>query len=549
MSIKGHQIKNKSIDQTKLNIITDSIKDNSDITNKEYVDNLVNKSVKQIQYNILNRNMTALNASKGDKACEYAIIEFNLTNVRVVVNGADVNVGPGQDCYFSPDGGTTIRQLGKEQKGDFLYWNSNKYNLDPSDEIDFIYLVGYKRLIESNNSQIYLNDVYNTIVVYYTGEINTTTTVNIENESFIVGNVNDKFVWDINGSNEHTFTYINEKWIQVVNGIDYTIWYDMPGSLYFSIAEGNFKTHSPLRVKSFGRNTEGELGNGLNGSTDGTIFTLDFINVSNIFLGRFHSFLLFNNGTVVSFGSNYHGELGLENVTNYHGHPQTPAFNNVKKISGGQYFTIILFNDGTVKSVGVNDYGQLGMGNTSQYYPYIQTLPFTNVKDIFSGVQHAFLLFEDGTVKAFGYNNSGQLATGNRSDYAGAIVDLSFTNVKKISSTFYHTFILFNDGTVKSAGSNAYGQLGMGNITYYAGDIQTPSFTNVKDVSCGVDYTIILFNDGTVKSFGNNNEGQLGMGNTVDYGAAIVTPNFNNINSINKGSCFNIILEEININY
>jgi len=239
MPIKGKHLVDNTISQEKLNITTDSVIYDTDITNKEYVDSVIDDQVSNIRYNKLNRNMQALNAGVGDKACEDAIIEFNITNVRVTVNGVDVNVGPGLDCYFSNDGGITAKELGQEQKGDFLYWNSSKYMLDSSDEIDFIYLVAYEYLVEGANGTIIVDPTYDNVVVEYTGDPGTTSIVTIEDEDFIVGNVNGNFVWDIGGTNEHTFTSVNESIVQNINGNDYTIWYDGQGSLIFSVAKGN----------------------------------------------------------------------------------------------------------------------------------------------------------------------------------------------------------------------------------------------------------------------------------------------------------------------
>jgi hypothetical protein len=248
MSIKGKQIENKSIPQKKLNITTNSIIYNTDITNKEYVDNEIEQQVSKIGYNRLNRDMQAIGFEVGDKVCEYAIIEFNLTNVRVTVNGVDINIGPDQDCYFSNDEGITRRKRGQEQKGDYLYWNSSKYRLEATDEIDFIYLVGYKYLIKNSNTTIELDPYYNNIVVKYIGTINTSSVITLQDLSFNVGNINGNFVWDINGLNEHVFYYTNETWLQTINGTEYTIWYDRPGTLYFSIAKGN---HSTIELFKF----------------------------------------------------------------------------------------------------------------------------------------------------------------------------------------------------------------------------------------------------------------------------------------------------------
>ena len=67
------------------------------------------------------------------------------SKVDVKVNGIDMNLGESNNysqktCYFSPDG-FTIRDFNTIAAGDELYWNGEEagFNLDPSDDIDFIY--------------------------------------------------------------------------------------------------------------------------------------------------------------------------------------------------------------------------------------------------------------------------------------------------------------------------------------------------------------------------------------------------------------------------
>jgi hypothetical protein len=143
--IKGKQIANATIVQSNLNIPTASITTASSVTNKEYVDNYASSAVTSINFSNTNVNMTAsaTTASSGyQKACATALIATPKSLIKVLINGVEVNVGAGLDCVFSPDG-STLRVIGTEQVGDYLYWNTNgaPYQLDANDEIDFIYLV------------------------------------------------------------------------------------------------------------------------------------------------------------------------------------------------------------------------------------------------------------------------------------------------------------------------------------------------------------------------------------------------------------------------
>ena len=96
-----------------------------------------------------NLNMSAIvTTTDGDLACITDILDYpkSTSFVKVFINGIEVNVGGNTypfDCYFSSDGGTSIRTLGDARLGDKLYWNSSiaGYNLDTIDLIDFHYLI------------------------------------------------------------------------------------------------------------------------------------------------------------------------------------------------------------------------------------------------------------------------------------------------------------------------------------------------------------------------------------------------------------------------
>ena len=86
MQLKGKQIKDSSVDQTKLNVTTASITSVSSVTNAEYVNtNSVNR-VGEITYASLNMGMTANVATIGGVATDTTLIEFPISTVQVKVN-------------------------------------------------------------------------------------------------------------------------------------------------------------------------------------------------------------------------------------------------------------------------------------------------------------------------------------------------------------------------------------------------------------------------------------------------------------------------------
>lgn len=85
--------------------------------------------------------------TNGNGSATGVIIEFTPyadSRVEVKINGVAVNLGNGvktKDCYFSNDGGETAKLTKDIEAGDELFWNGNNagFELDPLDDIDFIY--------------------------------------------------------------------------------------------------------------------------------------------------------------------------------------------------------------------------------------------------------------------------------------------------------------------------------------------------------------------------------------------------------------------------
>ncbi|MFA5586842.1 MAG: BspA family leucine-rich repeat surface protein [Saccharofermentanales bacterium] len=242
--IEGKQIKDGTIEQRSMKVLSDSITENNSVTNKEYVLEKVNQSISGLYQACLNLNMESNNATVGELACESGVIEFPLSPVMVKLNGILMSVGPDKDFYFSPDGGTTKREGGFAEKGDKLYWNSSDYDLDDQDEIDLVYLVGYEYIEGGEGDTVELNPIYNSIVVKFNGGLSETMIVVINGTEIDVGNIGGQFVWDIDGDDEHTFTEVGESIVVEINGEEYTVWFDGFGSLIFSIRKGNFKVEN-----------------------------------------------------------------------------------------------------------------------------------------------------------------------------------------------------------------------------------------------------------------------------------------------------------------
>jgi hypothetical protein len=147
LKIKGKQLADGTITQINLGVTTESIISATSVTTKEYVDTYVDGQITGITYATTNLNMAALITTSGSGsqlACSTPISSITNSNVKVMINGIEINVGGSGGTYmgfFSPNG-IIIRLPDDEQVGDYFYWNTDTalYQLDTNDEIDFIYL-------------------------------------------------------------------------------------------------------------------------------------------------------------------------------------------------------------------------------------------------------------------------------------------------------------------------------------------------------------------------------------------------------------------------
>lgn len=96
------------------------------------------------------KKLAALDTSGDNQLATNSTISFTPSNdsyVKIEVNGIDAIVGDGTnvdcDCYFSGDGGISIRQIENIRQGDQIFWMGINagYDLSSDDEISLFYLI------------------------------------------------------------------------------------------------------------------------------------------------------------------------------------------------------------------------------------------------------------------------------------------------------------------------------------------------------------------------------------------------------------------------
>jgi regulator of chromosome condensation (RCC1) repeat-containing protein/Regulator of Chromosome Condensation (RCC1) repeat protein/Calx-beta domain-containing protein len=295
-------------------------------------------------------------------------------------------------------------------------------------------------------------------------------------------------------------------------------------------------------VVAWGKNTSGELGNGLlkNSSTpvvvknlgpgsgviavDGNAPPKTLTNTT----GNGHSMALKANGAVLGWGNNASGEVGNGTMTTPVVKPVTVsglgAGSGVVAIAAGGSFSMALKSDGTVLAWGNNTSGEIGNGsagttNVPTPSPVSGLSSGSGVTAIAAGTAFGMALKSNGTVWEWGDNHSGELGIGSTTDAHTPQQVSGLSNVIAISAGDAFALALESDGSVWSWGNNTSGQLGNGTIT----DSSSPgpvtglgSGSGVVDITTGFAHAIARTASGSLYGWGDDKTGELGDGGTAN---------------------------------
>ncbi len=178
--------------------------------------------------------------------------------------------------------------------------------------------------------------------------------------------------------------------------------------------------NSSGKVYCWGQNKCGLLGIGLQDGSYHKPKLNQYLNnefVVDISCGELHSLVLTNCGEVYAWGRNSEGQIGNGCNSNQLIPIKVKGFNNerVKMISCGWKHSMALTECGHVYSWGSNYSKQLGIGNTvlSNEPKFVAVIDENKcnvfIEKISCGFGHSLLLSSDGNIYAFGSNEFGEL--------------------------------------------------------------------------------------------------------------------------------------------
>jgi alpha-tubulin suppressor-like RCC1 family protein len=271
------------------------------------------------------------------------------------------------------------------------------------------------------------------------------------------------------------------------------------------------------------------------GMTPSAVRTADYGITGTVAAGAHHTLALKSDGSVWAWGRNDQGQLGDGTQTQRTSPVAVTGVSDVVALAGGLSHTLALKRDGTVWAWGLNSNGQLGDGTTTRRLTPVQTSVLTQIVAIAAGDWHSLAIKKDGTLWAWGLNNSGQLGDGTLNNRLTPYQVASPTGVSAVAAGAAHTLAVKTDGTASGAvwtfGLNDLGQLGDGSSALYRA---TPIATiaSVTGLGAGKDHSLAVAANGAVWAWGSNNMGKLGDGTLTNRNVAVQVQDFEAASSL-----------------
>jgi alpha-tubulin suppressor-like RCC1 family protein len=277
---------------------------------------------------------------------------------------------------------------------------------------------------------------------------------------------------------------------------------------------------------SWGRNSNGQLGDGTTTSTSSPVSVVggftDWIQIS---VNRNGTSGLRANGTIWSWGNNINGQLG-NNTTVSASSPVSVVggFTDWVQVSQGESFAGAVRANGTIWMWGNNSSGRLGTNNTTARSSPVPIVGgFTDWVQLSCGYASSAALRANGTIWAWGSGSYGRLGSGSTTTRSSPVsVVGGFTDWVQVSHGGGHTIALRANGTLWSWGRNSNGQLGDNTLQSKSSPVSVVGgFTDWAQVSVGGNAGMGIRTNGTAWSWGRNYYGKLGTGNTISTSSPV----------------------------
>ncbi len=228
---------------------------------------------------------------------------------------------------------------------------------------------------------------------------------------------------------------------------------------------------NPGSIRCWGDNTYGQLGDGttvrtIGGKTPPSVQGIT--NATAIAAGENHTCARLADGTVRCWGRNTFGQLG-NGVTSGELPNATPVtvqlISDATTVFAGRDHTCVILSDSAVRCWGQNTNGQLADNTSSNIRSLRVFSGFTSVADMLLGTDFTCARQTNSTVRCAGANGSGQLGNNSPNPSTSSVEVANLNTAASLGSVGggrLHACALLNNGGVRCWGDNQNGQLGNG---------------------------------------------------------------------------------------
>jgi alpha-tubulin suppressor-like RCC1 family protein/putative hemolysin len=254
---------------------------------------------------------------------------------------------------------------------------------------------------------------------------------------------------------------------------------------------------------AWGRNAEGELGDGTNIDRIAPVKVMD--NVVAVSAGPGSTRAIKTDGSLWTWGRNHSGQLG-DGTTKDRNTP-VKVMNGVKSVSSSNNGSVMAIKtDASLWAWGQNGVdigdgrrgGYLGDGTTIDRLKPVKVMD--GVVAVSNGVFHSMAIKTDGSLWAWGLNEDGELGDGTTKDRHSPVKAMD--SVTSVSTDWSYTMAIKTDGSLWAWGRNAGGQLGDGTTTNRLKPVKV--MDSVASVSHTSSRTMAIKTDGSLWVWGSN---------------------------------------------
>jgi alpha-tubulin suppressor-like RCC1 family protein len=262
----------------------------------------------------------------------------------------------------------------------------------------------------------------------------------------------------------------------------------------------------------WGRNTDGQLGDGTNTNRTTPVAVSTAETFISIIAGGFYTVALTAGGQAFAWGANSDGQLGDGTTTSTNVPVAVSHANTFTAIDAGARHTVALTPEGDAFAWGFNFFGQLGDGTTTNRNAPVAVSTPRTFTTIATGDNHTVALTSDGDALAWGYNYYGQLGDGTTTSRSTPGAVSTAQTFSAIVAGGFHTGALTAAGQAFAWGRNDSGQLGDGTWTNRSNPVAVSTARSFTAIAAGGAHTLALTSEHVPFAWGHNYYGQLGLG-------------------------------------